>query len=224
MIKKDWLNEGDIIMTPAVSLPLNENIIKFQSRGRSETTTKVFVGSLPPNVTTEDLRSLFEPYGAIAECDISNRCGFLHLEDQDLAMKAIQDLNGMEFMGGKISVEKGRVKPRRSGGGGGGGPMRGGKERGGPYARGGGAGGGGDFRGGSRNGFGGRGEYPGYSGDRFGGYDRPPQRGGFDRGGYGGDRRGGGGGYEDRRGGGGGGGVGYGGDRGFPALAGYGGK
>lgn len=105
------------------------------------------MGSLPAGVTTDDLRKLFEPYGAIAECDIANRCGFLHLEDQDLATKAIEDLNGIDFMGGKISVEKGRVKPRRGGPGGGrggrgGGPMRGGRgDRGGPYSR------DGDFRG-----------------------------------------------------------------------------
>ncbi|KAJ8977947.1 hypothetical protein NQ317_008138 [Molorchus minor] len=161
------------------------------SRGRSETTTKVFVGSLPAGVTTDDLRKLFEPYGTIAECDIANRCGFLHLEDNDLAMKAISDLNGTDFMGGKISVEKGRVKPRRNGGG----PMRGGKDRGGPYSR----GGGGDFRG--PRGYGGGRDYPPFrgGGDRFGGgggYDRP-QRGGF--GGGFEDRRGG---FEDRRGGG----------------------
>lgn len=155
-------------------------------------------------MTPDDLRKLFEPYGAIAECDIANRCGFLHLEDQTLAMKAIEELNGTEFMGGKISVEKGRVKPRRGGGG----PMRGGKDRGGPYSR-----GGGDFRGPPRNpGFGGGRDYPPFrgGGDRFGGgggggggYDRPPQRGGYG-GGYGGpdDRRGGG--FDDRRGGGGG--------------------
>ncbi|XP_072391928.1 uncharacterized protein [Diabrotica undecimpunctata] len=146
--------------------------------GRSSTTTKVFVGSLPPDATPDDLKKLFEPYGNIAECDIANKCGFLHLEDADLAMKAIDELNGVEFMGSKISVEKGRVKPRRSGGG-----PRGGRERGGPYSR-----GGGDFRG--RNG--------GYGGGRDGG----PYRGGggFDRGGrsgYGGGDRG----YDDRRGG-----------------------
>lgn len=153
----------------------------------------MFVGSLPAEATTDDLRKLFEPYGTISECDIANRCGFLHLEDHDLAMKAIEELNGVDFMGGKISVEKGRVKSNRRGGGRGGGPMRGGRggDRGGPYSR-----GGGDFRGGPR-GFGGRDREGGFrGGDRFGGggYDRPRGFGGPD------DRRGPGG-YEDRRGG-----------------------
>lgn len=115
----------------------------------------MFVGSLPAGATVDDLRKLFEPYGVIAECDISNKCGFLHLEDRDLAMKAINDLNGTDFMGSRISVEKGRVKPPRRPGG----PMRGGgggRDRGGPYSRG---GGGRDFRGGrgGGGGFGGRG-------------------------------------------------------------------
>ncbi|XP_060517322.1 RNA-binding protein 4.1-like isoform X2 [Cylas formicarius] len=152
------------------------------TRGRSETTTKVFVGSLPAGVTPEDLRKLFAPYGAIAECDISNRCGFLHLEDAELAMKAITELNGTEFMGGRISVEKGRVKPRRGSNGGGVGPARGGRDRGGPYSR-----GGREFRGPPRGAPGAYGvarEYPQY--DRFGGgEDRyggpPPPRTGYER-------------------------------------------
>ncbi|GJQ80755.1 hypothetical protein Trydic_g9347 [Trypoxylus dichotomus] len=163
---------------------------------RSATTTKVFVGSLPANATTEDLRRLFSPYGAIAECDIANRCGFLHLEDKDLAEKAIEELNNSTFMGVRISVEKGRVKPpnrTRGRGGGGGGPMRGGKDRAGPY---------------SRDGFGprfGAREYPPYPdrydyerGGRFDEYpDRRPAS------------------YEDRRGGG------YMGERGRPYSNGY---
>ncbi|XP_017768200.1 PREDICTED: RNA-binding protein lark isoform X2 [Nicrophorus vespilloides] len=159
---------------------------------RSEHTTKVFVGSLPPNVTPEDLKQLFAPYGAIAECDIANRCGFLHLEDKDLAEKAITELNNTTFMGGRISVEKGRVKPRgsdrrmRTGRGG---PMGPRKRDMGPYSR------EGNFPPrGPRNGSYGRefNAYDDFHGDygRFDdGYDRRPPM--YD------DRRGGG--YMDRR-------------------------
>lgn len=158
----------------------------LQSR-RSATTTKVFVGSLPGGVTTDDLRRLFEPYGPIAECDIANRCGFLHLEDKDLAFKAIEELNNTNFMGTRISVEKGRVKPPRSRRDGGGGPMRGGKDRGGPYSRDG-------FRGPQRNGgYGGR-AYPpfGGGGDRYDYDGGMPPRPGYGGGRYSdvGDRRG----------------------------------
>ncbi|XP_071054256.1 uncharacterized protein [Onthophagus taurus] len=162
---------------------------------RSSTTTKVFVGNLPANATTKDLRELFAPYGAIAECDIAIRCGFLHLEDSDMAMKAIEELNNSTFMGVRISVEKGRVKPfgRRNRGGGGSGPLHGGgRERSGPYSRdnlgrpprigGGGYGGG----------YGGDGDY-GVYGDDYG-FNRNGGRYNDD---YGGDSRGYA--YDDRR-------------------------
>lgn len=137
---------------------------------RSSTTTKVFVGSLPTGTTTDELRDLFAPYGDIAECDVVNRCGFLHLENKSLAFKAIQELNNTTFKGTRISVEKGRQKPPpgRDGGGRGarngfGGPMRGGRDgfRGTPYMR---DGGDYDRRGpprpmGGGNGYGGRGGY-----------------------------------------------------------------
>lgn len=105
------------------------------------------MGSLPQGTTVEELRQLFAPYGDIAECDVVNRCGFLHLEDKTLAFKAIEELNNTTFKGTRISVEKGRVKPPnrdRAGGprggqrnGFGGGPMRGGRDnyRSGPYMR-----------------------------------------------------------------------------------------
>ncbi|XP_065166770.1 heterogeneous nuclear ribonucleoprotein A1-like isoform X2 [Atheta coriaria] len=147
---------------------------------RSEHSTKVFVGSLPPNVTAEDLRQLFAPYGTIAECDIANRCGFLHLEDKDLAEKAIAELNNSTFMGARISVEMGRVKPRgerrmRGGGmGGGRGGGMGRKRDMGPYAR-----DGGNFgRGGmARNGGGYRDDYRGF--DEYQDYERYDDR--YDR-------------------------------------------
>lgn len=101
------------------------------------------MGSLPPGTTADELRELFQPYGSIAECDVVNRCGFLHLEDKSLAFKAIEELNNTTFKGTRISVEKGRIKPPNRGGpmrGGprnGFGPMRGGRDnyRGGPYMR-----------------------------------------------------------------------------------------
>lgn len=149
------------------------------------------MGSLPAAVTTDDLRRLFDPYGKIVECDIANRCGFLHLEDRELAIKAIEELNNTNFMGGRISVEKGRVKPpRRTREGG---PMRGGRDRGGPYSRDNGYGRGPPPRNGMSGGYGNR----DFSyGDRYGDYDRgQPRNYESDYGGMG-DRRPI---YEDRR-------------------------
>ncbi|CAH0690365.1 unnamed protein product [Spodoptera exigua] len=102
--------------------------------------TKVFVGSLPQGSKPEELRKLFERFGVVTECDIMNRCGFVHMQTEDQASAAIRALNNTPFNGGVISVERGRIKERgqRGGPGGGrGGGMRGGM-RGGMDRRGGG--------------------------------------------------------------------------------------
>ncbi|EDW58376.1 uncharacterized protein [Drosophila virilis] len=126
-------------------------------------TAKVFVGSLPPGCKPEELRHLFTNYGVVVECDIMNRCGFVHLETIEMAEEAIAALNGIEFKGQTIVVEPGRPKDRRGGGGGvggGGGGGSAGNRRpmqqghgGGSFNRGGGHTGGNNFRagGGSRS-------------------------------------------------------------------------
>lgn len=96
--------------------------------------TKVFVGSLPQGSKPEDLRKLFERFGVVTECDIMNRCGFVHMQTEEQASAAIRALNNATFNGGVISVERGRIKERGARGGGGGGRgmrggMRGGMER-----------------------------------------------------------------------------------------------
>lgn len=80
--------------------------------------TKVFVGSLPPSVKPEDLRRLFENFGVVTECDIMNRCGFVHMESAEMAENAIRSLNNTNFKGITISVEPGRMKERGGGKGG----------------------------------------------------------------------------------------------------------
>lgn len=96
------------------------------------------MGSLPPSVKPEDLRRLFENFGVVTECDIMNRCGFVHMENAEMAENAIRSLNNTNFKGITISVEPGRMKERS---GGKGRDNRGGGGRGG----GGGGGGGGGF-------------------------------------------------------------------------------
>ncbi|OWR45312.1 bmp-2 protein [Danaus plexippus plexippus] len=88
--------------------------------------TKVFVGSLPQGSKPEDLRKLFERFGVVTECDIMNRCGFVHMQTEDQASAAIRALNNSSFNGGVITVERGRIKERGQRSGGGRGGMRGG--------------------------------------------------------------------------------------------------
>ncbi|KAH8361120.1 hypothetical protein KR200_008020, partial [Drosophila serrata] len=70
---------------------------------------KVFVGSLP-RCKPEELRRLFANYGSVVECDVMNRCAFVHLETTDMAEAAIAALNGIVFKGQAIVVEAGRPK------------------------------------------------------------------------------------------------------------------
>lgn len=88
----------------------------------------MFVGSLPQGSKPEDLRKLFERFGAVTECDIMNRCGFVHMQSEEQASAAIRALHNTTFNGAVISVERGRIKERgQRGGGGGGRGMRGGR-------------------------------------------------------------------------------------------------
>jgi len=140
--------------------------------------TKIFVGKLSDSATSDNLRPLFEAYGDVRECDVLSGYGFVHMATGEEADRAIANLDGCEFMGSNICVEKstGRKKAGGPRGGGGGGPMRG---------RGGGRGGG--FRDRGRGGGG----YRGGGGDRNNeytpydrnGYDRKPQS-SYNRNGY----------------------------------------
>jgi RNA recognition motif-containing protein len=100
----------------------------------------VFVGNLNYDATEADLKAFFEGFGAITKVKIpldkeSNRprgFGFVEFENNADAQKAIEGVNGREFMGRELNVNEARPMERRSGGGGGGG---------GGYGRGGGGGG-----------------------------------------------------------------------------------
>jgi RNA recognition motif-containing protein len=65
---------------------------------------------------------LFEKYGVVTECDIMNRCGFVHMQSQEMADNAIKNLNNSLFNGVNIVVERGRMKERKPNQGGPGGP------------------------------------------------------------------------------------------------------
>ena len=105
----------------------------------------IFVGSLPFSIDEADLRESFEVYGSVSSVKIitdkftgrSKGFGFIEMENDEEAEKAITELNGATVDGRTIVVNKSEPKPegerrsfnnnRPSGGGyNGGGNSRGG--------------------------------------------------------------------------------------------------
>jgi len=87
----------------------------------------LYVGNMSYNTTESDLRSLFEPYGPIAEVRVIGDKGFAFVEIPEENMAAAIDAaNGKEFGGRTLTVNEARPKTERSGGGGYGGGNRGG--------------------------------------------------------------------------------------------------
>lgn len=114
----------------------------------------IFVGSLPFSIDEADLRESFEAYGAVNSVKVitdkftgrSKGFGFVEMENDEEAQKAIDELNGATVGGRAIVVNKSEPKPEgerrsfnnnRSGGGygnnRGGGNYGGGNSRGGRY-------------------------------------------------------------------------------------------
>ncbi len=115
----------------------------------------IYVGNLLFDVGESDLREAFEQFGQVTEVRLimdkytgkSKGFGFIEMPSKDEAEKAIEEMNGKEFMGRALNVNEAKPKIDRGGGGrrGGFGGGRGGSGRRGGF--GGGRGGGGGGRG-----------------------------------------------------------------------------
>jgi RNA recognition motif-containing protein len=114
----------------------------------------LYVGNLAYSVTNETLEQLFAEFGAVVSAQViqdrdtgrSKGFGFVEMQDDGAAQKAISALNEKEHEGRALTVNE--AKPRESGGGGRGGYGGGGGGRG--YGGGGGGGYGGGGGGGGR--------------------------------------------------------------------------
>ena len=98
---------------------------------------KIYVGNFSFQMTEQDLRALFEPYGAIESVTVatdrdtgrSRGFGFVGMSNDEEAEKAMTALNGKEAGGRALTVNEARPQAPRGGGGGfrdGGGGGRGG--------------------------------------------------------------------------------------------------
>jgi len=80
--------------------------------------TKLFVGSLPWAVTDENLKSAFETHGSVVSAKVitdrqtgrSRGFGFVEMENEADASKAIEALNGSELNGRSIIVSEAKPK------------------------------------------------------------------------------------------------------------------
>jgi len=130
--------------------------------------TKLYVGNLAFQTTSEDLQELFAQAGTVESASVvedrmtgrSRGFAFVEMSTPEEAAAAIEQMNGREVGGRALKVNEAKPRENRGGGGGGGRGFGGGGNRG----------GGGGY-GGNRGGGGGRGK--GYGGG--GGGNREPR-------------------------------------------------
>ena len=99
----------------------------------------IFVAGLSYQISEEDLKELFEEYGTISSAKIitdrdtgrSKGFGFVEMDDEAEAQRAIEELNDAEYDGRTLAVSVARPRTERPQGGGG--YNRGGGNRGGRY-------------------------------------------------------------------------------------------
>lgn len=104
----------------------------------------LYISNLSYNISDEDLRQLFADYGEITSAKVimdretgrSRGFGFVELSDDELAKKAIEELNQASYDGKVINITEARPRENRGDRGGGYGSNRGGgygSNRGGGY-------------------------------------------------------------------------------------------
>ena len=103
----------------------------------------IYAGNLPHKTTEDELRQAFAEFGQVTEVRLimdkfsgeSKGFGFVEMPSKADAEKAIEEMNGKEFMGRVLNVNEARPKTDRGGGvrrggfGGGGGRGSGGRDR-----------------------------------------------------------------------------------------------
>ncbi len=88
---------------------------------------RIFVGNLSGDVTDDDLREAFEPFGKVSSAEVvkdrfsseSKGFGFVEMPATAEAQAAIAGVNGTVVKGRPVNVSEARPRPpRREGGGG----------------------------------------------------------------------------------------------------------
>jgi len=79
--------------------------------------SEVYVGGISSDISSEDLKNLFESVGEVVEVRIRGKgdnklYAFVNFRDKELALKAIQKLNNKDLKGKKIKVSSSQAKNR----------------------------------------------------------------------------------------------------------------
>ena len=94
---------------------------------------RIYVGNLNYRTTEEGLAELFGEFGEVENASVvtdrqtgqSRGFGFVEMQNDEEARKAIEEINGREFEERTLTVNEARPRAERHGGGGGGGRDRG---------------------------------------------------------------------------------------------------
>ncbi len=86
----------------------------------------IYVANIPYKSTDGELKELFEQFGEVSSAKIimdkftqrSRGFGFVEMPDETAARQAINDLNGVDFMGKNLVVNEARPKTDAPRGGG----------------------------------------------------------------------------------------------------------
>ena len=92
----------------------------------------IYVGNLTWECTADDLLALFQEHGNVSRAQVitdretgrSRGFGFVEMDNDGEAQKAIDALNGADYQGRPLTVNEARPREERSGGGG---PLGGGR-------------------------------------------------------------------------------------------------
>ena len=87
----------------------------------------IYVGNLTWDATADDLLALFQEHGTVSRAQVitdretgrSRGFGFVEMDNDAEAQKAIDELNGKPFRGRPLTVNEARPREDRGGGGGG---------------------------------------------------------------------------------------------------------
>lgn len=105
-----------------ISLPRGQAPPK-RERVRFEARTKIYVGNLPFDTTTDSLSTIFYNYGSVLDCYLptdmdsgnSRGFGFVTMLAEE-AQRAIEELDGIEFDGRELRINEAQPKQRSNDG------------------------------------------------------------------------------------------------------------